>query len=207
MKKQIIGLAVTGALLFGASAASYAAPITDVKEYSNNTATEYFVKNDASKGQDPYYRSPNEDWGWSHNAISGSFSSIMLEISAYDVDTPYEVDNISIFDGASWVQVGKLAGQNATWAFTSFDLTSYAWAETQVNAGLQVQMDISYGSSSWWVTLGKSSLSVDGGNQTCVPTPGVPCTPASVPEPSSIALLGLGLAGLGFTRRKAAKKS
>ncbi len=206
MIKQLAGLALAGATLFGASVAQ-AVAITDVQEYSNNTATEFFVKNDASKTQDPYYRGPEEDWGWTHNAIAGSFTSIELDISAFDVDTPREKDRISVFNGSTWTDIGILAGQNNIWEFTTFDLMSYAWAETQVNAGLQVRMDISEGSSAWAVTLGKATLTLDGGSQACVPTPGVPCTPTSVPEPSGLALLGLGLAGLGFARRKQAKKS
>jgi len=205
MKKQITAAMVIGALLFVISAATHAVPITDVKEYSNNTATEYFVKDDASKYSSPYYRNRDQDWGWTHSAIAGTFTSILLDISAFDVDTPYEKDAISVYDGSSWLNFGNLVGTNNTWDFTQFDLTSYAWANAQVNAGLQVKVDIdTVRTTNWLVTLGKSTLTLDGGSQTCVPTPGVPCTPASIPEPSTLALLLLGLAGLGFSRRNIA---
>ncbi len=208
MKNKIIGLAITGAVLLGASTASFAVPLTDVKDYSNNSASEFFVENDAMKGESPYYRGQNGDWGWTHEAISGvSFSSIILDISGYDIDTPDEIDNISIHDGSSWVEMGGLKGIDNTWSFTSFDLSSYSWAATQVNAGLQVRMDIDAASAGWKLTLGKSTLSVDGGNSTCVPTPGVPCGVTGVPAPEGVALLGFCLAGLGFARRKMTKNS
>lgn len=201
MSKLMIKLLAATAMF--AAAATQAAPITDVQEFSNNTATEYFVDVDAHKAQSPYYRYGSADWGWSHNAIAGTFSSIKLDVSAYDVDFAQgEVDTISVFDGSSWLSIGNLAGANNAWAFTNFDLTGYAWAQAQVNAGLKVKMNIDANNGGWAVTLGKATLTVDGGNQTCVPTPGIPCT-VKVAEPSSLGLLGLALLGFGLRRRKA----
>jgi len=197
--KSIALLAAVVAVMSAKTAG--AVPITDIQEYANNTATEYFVDVDANKYNSPYYRSAREDWGYAHNAIAGTFTSIVLEISAFDVDAGSgEFDNISIFDGSSWVNVGSLAGASDIWAFSTFDLTGYAWAQAQVNAGLQVKMDIDNLDDGWLVTLGKSTLSLDGGDQQCVPTPGVPCS--TVPEPASMALVGLALSGLGLRRLK-----
>jgi hypothetical protein len=204
MKKQLISSTILGALALVVSTTSSAVPITDVQEYINNTATEYFVIDDASKYDYPYYREMDDDWGWVHNSIAGSgFTSVILDISAFDVDFDSgEFDMIEIFDGFSWVGFGDLEGSNNIWDFTSFDLTGYAWAEAQVNTGLQVRMDIDTGADIWFVTLGRAALSVDGGNQVCVPTPGIPCVDVDVPEPTSIVLLSLGLVGLGLSRRR-----
>ncbi|MFN6970962.1 MAG: PEP-CTERM sorting domain-containing protein [Rheinheimera sp.] len=210
MSTLIKKIAMTAA--FGAamcvSAAVTAAPVTDVKEYANNTATEFFVINDAAKYNAPYYRWASEDWGWTHNAIAGTFSSIKLDISAFDVDyftqTSGEIDLIWVFDGSDWLSLGNLAGASDIWAFTSFDLSSYSWAQAQVNAGLKLRMDIDALNQGWAVTLGKSTLSVDGGNKDCVPTPGVPCNPVTVSEPAALGLFGLALLGLGLRRRKSA---
>jgi len=211
MNIKLFGPATLGLVALGASVSANAVPTTDVQDYSNNTATEYFVDNDGNKYNAPYYRDQYEDWGWTHGGIAGSgFSSITLDISAFDVDytswSPNYVgerDMIWVFDGASWLSLGDLNGSDNTWDFTTFDLTGYSWAEAQVNAGLQIKMDIDTLQEGWLVTLGKAVLSVDGGNQGCVPTPGIPCV--TTPEPTILALLGLGLAGVGVARRKARK--
>ncbi|XQW84111.1 PEP-CTERM sorting domain-containing protein [Thalassotalea piscium] len=201
--KAIIRNTIIGLVSVFSMSAS-ATLITDVQEYNSNTATEYFVDVDANKNNSPYYRGSSDGWGWVHNAIAGTFTSIILDISAFDVDSPSEQDDISVFDGSIWISLGNLTGRNQEWDFSQFDLSSYAWANTQVNAGLQVRMDIDSG---WLVTLGKSVLNVDdgsangGGGSTCVPTPGIPCTTTSVPEPSTLLIFSLGLIGLQARRK------
>lgn len=100
-------------------------------------------------------------------------------------------------------------GNDSIWAFTTFDLTplltTYSWLSGQITSGLQVAIDIdsTHTSDEWAVTLNNSVLSVDGGSQTCSPTPGVPCT--NVPEPESLALFSIGFAALALNlmrRRK-----
>jgi hypothetical protein len=203
MKVIIKTIAAAMVLVSGFTSATL---ITDVKEYSNNTATEYFVDIDANKTNDPFYRDMDEDWGWEHNAISGTFASILLDISAYDVDFGQgELDAISIFDGLTWINMGDLTGNNNTWDFTQFDLSGFGWANAQVNAGLQVKLDIDTNRAGWLASLGKSVLSVNttgggGGGTGCVPTPGVPCE--TIPEPTTFAIFALGMVGLISRRFK-----
>lgn len=203
INKKFALTAVAAVLSLSAGFAA-AAPLTDVQDFSNNTSTEYFLDVDANKYSSPYYRNRTQDWGWQHGAIAGTITSAMLEISAFDVDAPAEQDVISVWTGSSWLGLGSLAGANSTWAFSSFDLTSYlsTWATTEINNGLQVAMNIDSLDAGWIVTLAKSTLHVDGGSQQCVPQPGVPCN--AVPEPTSLALLGLGALGFAASRRKKA---
>jgi hypothetical protein len=110
----------------------------------------------------------------------------------------YELDNIYALDSGTWTLVGSLAGNNNTWAFSTFALGTNFYDD--IATGLQVKIDIDAHNSGWLVSIAKSSLSVDGGT---LPPP-VP----SVPEPETYAMLlaGLGLIG-GIARRRKAKQN
>lgn len=75
--------------------------------------------------------------------------------------------------------LGPLAGADDIFSFTDFSLES-SWFD-EINAGLQLRMDIATVSKRWVVTLAKSSLSIDSG---ALPPP-VP-TPSAVPIPAAV---------------------
>lgn len=191
----ILGL-VAGLALTGVQAAT-----TDTLQFgsSGTSSPTYFVNQDANKYNSPYYRSAGQDWGWTHNAIAGGFTSASLNISAFDVDAPFEVDNIYAYDngGAGWTLLGSLAGASDVWSFTNFVLGANFYDD--IITGLQVKMDIDAANTGWIVTLAKSALEVDGGR---LPPP-IP----AVPEPESYAMMlaGLGLVAAIARRRKANK--
>lgn len=157
--------------------------------------TGYFVDVDAHKTSSPYYRWHGDDWGWQHGAIGGTFTTASLNISAYDVDAPSEVDNIYALDSGTWTLLGSLAGNNNTWAFSAFDLGANFFDD--INLGLQVKMAIDVNSVGWAVTLAKSTLTTDGSTLP-PPIPGVP-----EPETYAMLLAGLGVMGAVARRRKA----
>jgi len=193
-RKLLILLAVGIVLMFGSSV--YAAPTVDVVQAPTN----YFVPTDGQKTNSPYYRYYNGDWGWSHNAIAGSFTSASLNISAYDVDwsnsSSGEWDIIwAKNNSGTWVELGHLDGNNNIWAYTIFTLDLTLFNQAILN-GLEVKIDIdsTHTSNTWAVTLAKSTLSLDGGTG---PGP----EPGPVPEPLTMLLLGLGLTGIAGIRR------
>lgn len=188
---MISKLLLPAALAFAGAISAQAATI-DVAE----APTGYFAPGESATFASPYYRSASGDWGWTHGAIAGSFTTASLSISAFDVDAASgEVDNIYLWskEASDYVLIGALAGADNVYAYTTFDLDS-SWFD-EIAAGLQVWMNIDANNTGWLVTLGKSVLSVDGGT---LP----PVTPGVVPLPAPALLLLGGMGALAALRRR-----
>lgn len=174
--------------LFASAVAATAA--TDTIE----SPTGFFVPDAANTFDSPYYRGASSDWGWTHGAIAGGFTSATLNIGAWDVDfSSGELDEIFAYDDGVAVSLGFLGGSNNDFAFTEFVLGANFFND--IEAGLQVFMDIDTANQGWLVTLSKSVLATDGSN-VGNPNPG-----AQVPLPASALLLVGGLGSLAASRR------
>jgi len=161
--------------------------------------TDFFVPDQANVYNTPYYRWWDEDWGWTHGAYGGAFTTASLNISAWDVDAAQgEVDNIYAYDSGAWTLLGSLSGLNDDWGYSAFALGPNFFDD--IATGLQVKIDIdsTHTSNTWAVTLAKSALSLDEG-QLPPPNPG---ENGVIPEPATMALLGSGLLGFAGIRRK-----
>ena len=188
MKKFKIAALLSASLLALCAGQAQAAAVTNTVE----APTGFFVPTDAQKYDAPFYRGFGESWAWAHGAIGGAITSASLNISTFDVDAPNEVDNIYAMDSGVWTLLGSLVGATDTWTFANFVLG--ANFHDDINAGLQVKMDIDMRQEGWYVSLGKSSLSVDGG---ALPTP-VP----GIPEPGTYVMMLAGLAAMGAVARR-----
>lgn len=195
MKYKNTAMALFGALVLGLSTSSYAAGITDTIDASSGQSGTYFVPSLGQETDSPYYRGYNQDWEWQHNAISGSFSTATLNVSAYDVDYPSEQDDIYAFNTntSTWDFLGSLGGSSNAFSFTEFTLDS-SWFD-EIATGLQVKMIIDALDDGWLVSLAKSSLSLDGGQ---IGNP----NPSAVPVPAALFMFAPALLGfLGFRRK------
>lgn len=182
--------------------ASQAATIDTIE-----AGTDFFTPAGGFEISSPYYRGANEDWGWTHNAIAGPFSSAKLNISAYDVDeTPCgqascEIDNIEAYDAATdtWQLLGALMGDDNAFSFTEFDIYNYGGGILQddIQAGLQLRMDIDVLTAGWFVSLGKSVITTDGANPGN-PNPGM----SAVPLPAAGWMLIAAVGALGASKRR-----
>jgi hypothetical protein len=186
------------------SSLAFAVPTIDVQEFPNSGTT-YFQDPAASVGSDPYYRWHDEDWGWQHDAISGTITSATINISAWDVDwangSDPERDIVWVEDNGTLVNLGYLTGEDSTWSYSTITLGSNFYDDIATGLKIWIDIDSTHTYDNWAVTIAKSSLSVDGGIIPN-PNPGSTVPSTSVPEPATFLLFGAGLAGVGLLKKK-----
>ena len=113
------------------------------------------------------------------DVLSGNAQFLAHDYLPYNDDTFVSINGTNVF-----VSDVATVGDNGTSALTGFSFTALTGGDYTIVAGVENRMDNSYPSE-----LQVSSFAVA----------------SAVPEPTSVALLGLGLLGFVASRRKSAK--
>ncbi|RYD20347.1 MAG: PEP-CTERM sorting domain-containing protein, partial [Lysobacteraceae bacterium] len=189
--RRVFGMTLASLIAILGTSQANAVAFTDTVQ----APTGFFLPAGVDPFSAPYYRDAEQDWGWRHNPITTPFSTATLNISAFDVDSPFEIDTIYAYDNGVRTRIGNLTGQSDTYSFATFTLGATFFDD--IASGLRVEVDIDAQDDGWILTPVKSAVSVDGG---ALPPP----TPGAVPEPGTWAMFlgGFGLMGAAIRRRK-----